>query len=131
MNKADEGECVETQPPIAIGLEPPKEPWWTLETPGLACQSFQTRLALSPSADEPHRDSKQARAKRLDQIGGTLTAVGWTSRHKNLLALRRGEAFFLDILFYRTQLRNWPSPSIGEKAIANYEIHSGLAAIRQ
>ncbi len=71
---------------------------WTLKTPGLACQPCHTRLASSPSADEPRSDRKPARAKPLARIGGILTAVGWISR-QNLLASGRGGAFSLTSLF--------------------------------
>src|ERR1700680_4419936 len=60
--------------------------------------SFQTRLALSPSADELHRDEKQTEHKLSSESGGTLTAVGWISR-QNLLVLRSRRSFFLDISF--------------------------------
>ena len=46
-----------------------------------------------------HRDGKQARAKPLDPIGGTLTAVGWTSRHKIFSPPVEAELFFLTSLF--------------------------------
>src|ERR1700704_1505206 len=79
--------CPLVSPEIAIGLEPPIEPWY--------------RLASSPSADEPQgwqtSQSKTPRANRgahLQQWAG--------SRDQNLLALRSRRNFFLDIPFYRT-----------------------------
>ena len=57
-------------PEIAIGLEPPIEPWWTLKTPGLACQV--SRLDWRRHHQQMnHTDGKQARAKAkpLQRIG--------------------------------------------------------------
>jgi hypothetical protein len=82
----------------------PPQPWWDTETPGLACQRFQTRLALSSSADEPHRDGKQARAKAkpLQRTERHTYRSGLDVETKIFSPSGRGGAFFLDIPFYRT-----------------------------
>lgn len=84
------------------GLHDHIEPWWTLKTPGLACQCFQTRWAWSPSADEFHRDGKQARAKPPQRIGGHTYSSGLDVETQIFSPSGRGGAFFLDIHFYRT-----------------------------
>src|ERR1700730_17276878 len=60
--------------------------------------SFQTRLASSPSADEPHRDGKQPEQNLSSESGGTLTAVGWISRQKSSRPPVEAELFFLTSL---------------------------------
>ena len=61
--------------------------------------SFQTRLASSPSADEPHRDGQQARAKTSrSNREALLQTVGWISR-KIFSSPVEAELFFLTSLF--------------------------------
>src|SRR6266576_1928569 len=74
---------------------------WTLKTPGLACQPCHTRLASSPSADEPRSDRKPARAKPLERIGGHTYSSGLYLETKSS-RIRSRRSFFLDIPFYRT-----------------------------
>ena len=61
--------------------------------------SFQTRLASSPSADEPHRDGKQARAKPLQRIGRHTYSSGLDLETKIFSPSGRGRSFFLTSLF--------------------------------
>src|ERR1035437_3216920 len=87
---------------MAIGHEPPIEPWLTLQDQ-VRLPSFKTRLASSPPKDETHRKGRQARAKPLDRNRGGTYRKWAGSRDKNLLGLRSRKNFFLDIPFYRTE----------------------------
>src|ERR1700730_2483627 len=65
--------------------------------------SFQTRLASSPSADEPQGwQTSQSKTSRSNR--GHTYSSGLDVETQNLLASGRGGAFFLDIPFYRTSL---------------------------
>src|SRR5882762_8705084 len=95
-------------PRITRNSDRPRASYRTMvdtETPGLACQRFQTRLALSPSEDEPHRDGKQARAKAkpLQRTERHAYSSGLDVETKIFSPSGRGRAFFLDISFYRTR----------------------------
>src|SRR5439155_23664441 len=90
--------CPLVSPEIAIGLEPPIEPWWTHEDTKTRLPSFQTRLASSPSADEPQgwqtSQSKTPRANR-----GHTHSSGLDLETKIFSPSGRGRTFFLTSLF--------------------------------
>jgi len=64
--------------------------------------SFQTRLASSPSADEPHRDGNKPKQNLSCESGGHTYSSGLDLETNILSSSGRGRGFFLDISFYRT-----------------------------
>ena len=61
--------------------------------------SFQTRLASSPSADEPHRDGQQVRAQTSRANREALLQTSGLDLEKTLSSPVEAELFFLTSLF--------------------------------
>src|SRR5580704_105997 len=87
--------CPLGEPEIAIGHEPPIEPW----LPRLP--SFKNRRTLSPLENEP-RERKSSPEKNLSSDREPSANSGLDIETKNFSATGRGRSFFVDIPFYRT-----------------------------
>ena len=61
--------------------------------------SFQTRLASSPSADEPHRDGQHVRAQTSRANREALLQTSGLDLEKTLSSPVEAELFFLTSLF--------------------------------
>jgi hypothetical protein len=90
--------CPLVSPEIAIGLEPRIEPWWTLTTPGLACQvsrldwrRHQRQMNPTEMANKPEQTSPANR--------GHTYSSGLDLETKIFSASGRGRSFFLTSLF--------------------------------
>src|ERR1700730_10819632 len=94
--------CPLVSPEIAIGFEPPIEPWWTLKTPGLACQVSRLDWRFHHRQMNPTGMTDRARAKPLERIGRHTYSSGLDLETKIFSPSGRGRAFFLDIPSYRT-----------------------------
>jgi hypothetical protein len=91
--------CPLGEPEIAIGHEPPIEPWFA-EIRSLA--KFQESTALAPLENEPKETEEQSREEPLEQSRDIPAGSGLDIETKNFSATARGRSFFVDIPFYRT-----------------------------
>jgi hypothetical protein len=89
--------CPLGEPEIAIGHEPPIEPWLPFKNQFLLA-SFKARWAWSPPEDQAVRGRANRTEKTFERIEGTIGS-GLDLETKIFSPSGRGRSFFLTSLF--------------------------------
>ena len=104
--------CPLGEPEIAIGHEPPIEPW--LPRNRIACQV--TRIDGRCHHEKMNRGNGRAIQRRTSRaIESHLQIVGWISRQKTSRLPAEGEAFLLTSLFIEPPISNCDTVANGPR----------------